>query len=299
MGKILRLYQISFLVFLLSIIVTPGFKAVFITLHIFEVWALLLMVPALYLMIKHAWTGNPEAKIVLIGVVIFLVTCINDIMIDLARWDTIRLIPIGFVAIMLSMAMSLANKFTRAYSHLESEVKGRTEELKFANEQLAEAASRDMLTGLLNRRGFSTFAKIEVERCLRSKRAFSIILSDIDKFLHFNDTYGHACGDYVLREIATLIRENIRDIDSAARWGGEEFIIILSEVDHNNSMIVAEKIRKIIEQNKFIFEDNLMEVTMTFGVSVFNPAGTLEQCIQLADDALYRGKNEGRNRVVS
>lgn len=297
-GRLLRAYQLSFIVWSLSLIVIPGVNIIIATLHIFEAWALLAIAPMLYSMIKETIKGNPEARIVLIGVLVFLVTCTNDIMIDLARWDTIRLIPAGFAAIMLAMAISLANKFTTAFNNLECEVEARTEELKSANDQLAEAASRDMLTGLLNRRGFSTTANAEVKRSLRSNRPFSLILSDIDKFKIFNDTHGHACGDYVLQKIASLLSGNIREVDSAARWGGEEFILMLPEVDHVNSMAVAEKIRKVIEQHKFVFEGKQLEVTMTFGIAVFNAVDSLEQCIQRADEALYRGKDEGRNRVV-
>ena len=157
--------------------------------------------------------------ITMIGLVIFLAACANDLMIDIAGWETARLLPLGFVAIMVSMAVSLANRFTNVLNDLEGEVAQRTTDLSSANQRLAVVARQDPLTGLLNRRGFIEVAAREMQRFLRTGRAFSIVLADLDNFKKLNDRYGHACGDYVLQEVARLLDERVRDMDSVARWG--------------------------------------------------------------------------------
>ncbi|MCP4221566.1 MAG: GGDEF domain-containing protein, partial [bacterium] len=132
----------------------------------------------------------------------------------------------------------------------------------------------------------------------RFKRPFALIFSDIDKFKVFNDRYGHDCGDYVLVSIAEILRSVLRESDSISRWGGEEFVILLPENGLEQGRLVAEKIREKVASEKYYYKERELSITMTFGVSVFDGTCSIDDCFKKADDAMYLGKQQGRNRVV-
>ena len=297
-GRLLRIYQFSFVVLMAMVVLAPGLDILYYTLRPFEILALPFIFFLPWVIIRETRAGNAEARTALIGMLIFMATAVNDIMIDLARWETVRLLPLGFVAIMLSMAISLANRFTSVLNNLEGEVAQRTTELSVANLKLEAAARRDPLTTVLNRRGFIDEAEAEMQRFFRTGREFSIVLSDLDHFKTFNDQYGHACGAYVLQEVANILDERVRDMDAAARWGGEEFILMLPETSSEGAFQVAEKLRGFIENKRFEFERQQLGVTMTFGIATYRKGETLDNCIARADAALYEGKEKGRNRVT-
>jgi diguanylate cyclase (GGDEF)-like protein len=121
---------------------------------------------------------------------------------------------------------------------------------------------------------------------------------DIDHFKRFNDTYGHACGDYVLQQVAKIISEGVRNHDLAARYGGEEFVVLLGNTDAPSAMMVAERIRKNIEACDFNYENQHMTVTISIGVAVLQPGKKISpaKLVEYADEALYISKNNGRNR---
>lgn len=180
---------------------------------------------------------------------------------------------------------------------LELEVAARTEELKKANKVLQLMSRTDDLTGIPNRRDIMEKIRYETYRAQRNNRAFALILGDIDKFKSFNDTYGHDCGDGVLRSVAQAMRTMLRKHDYIARWGGEEFLVVLPETDEEGAHIVSERIRAKVESTENIFAGKTLHVTITLGVAMFDPRLGVERSIALADKALYRGKEHGRNRV--
>ncbi len=165
--------------------------------------------------------------------------------------------------------------------------------------QLDYLARTDSLTKLPNRRDFMEHANMEMSRYKRNGSPFSIVMIDIDFFKKINDAFGHECGDYVLVETAECIRKNLRTHDHIARWGGEEFIILLPETESEGAVEVAEKIRCQIQDDQFIFGSYCPEVRLTLGVSAIESGKTLQDCIRMADQALYRGKKSGRNKVVT
>jgi diguanylate cyclase (GGDEF)-like protein len=248
--------------------------------------------------IREARSGNREARTGLVGVLLFAAACTNDLMIDFAGWEGTRLVPLGFAAIMLSMVISLANRFTTVFTNLEVEVAQRTADLRSANQQLGEVARADPLTGLLNRRGFTEEAESEIQRVQRTGREFSIVLADLDNFKGFNDQHGHACGDYVLQQVARLLSEGLRGVDRISRWGGEEFMLMLPETSSEGAALLAEKLCTSLEGRIFEYADLSLSVTMTFGIATFRNGDTLDNCIGSADAALYQGKEQGRNRVT-
>ncbi|MEM7020744.1 MAG: GGDEF domain-containing protein [Pseudomonadota bacterium] len=137
----------------------------------------------------------------------------------------------------------------------------------------------------------------EIVRYQRSKRPFCIIMADIDHFKRVNDTYGHDTGDFVLKSVAQVFIEKIRAQDIVARWGGEEFIFLLPESNLAGAAMLAEKIRQAVA-NRRIQKEEVFDVTITCGVCQFEDSSSLDECIALADAALYQGKEQGRNQVV-
>jgi diguanylate cyclase (GGDEF)-like protein len=167
-------------------------------------------------------------------------------------------------------------------------------------EQAQNLATHDGLTGLVNHREFQSVLKDEITRAIRYNDPLSLVLCDIDFFKKINDTHGHPFGDIVLKEISSKLRSNIREgVDIAARYGGEEFALVLVKTDGQNAVETVERIRQSIANTPFKGthgED--LRVTMSFGIAVYREhAKQLDQFIAKADKALYRAKENGRNRV--
>lgn len=172
--------------------------------------------------------------------------------------------------------------------------------IQYEKEEFAKASKQDPLTGLYNRREMWSRMEIEKERQLRMSKPFTVIIGDIDNFKNVNDTFGHDTGDYVLITLAKIMKDMVRGIDFTARWGGEEFLIMLVETNLDDGQNVAERIRRKIESTKFEYKDLTIPITMTFGLSVYKGASdNIEDCIKRADQALYRGKYQGKNKVVA
>ncbi len=163
---------------------------------------------------------------------------------------------------------------------------------------LYNEAMEDPLTGLRNRRGLHA----HYERRIATLRIFekaSIVMCDIDHFKRVNDTYGHNAGDEVLKYVANLLQNSIRIDDGAFRWGGEEFILLLPHKSTAEAVILAERLRTLIEDSVINFEGTDIKITMSFGVSEINPELTTEENVEAVDAKLYYAKEHGRNRVIS
>lgn len=169
------------------------------------------------------------------------------------------------------------------------------EEIEKKNEQLLTMASRDALTSLYNRAYFFKVANDNLKRDIKAKCDVSYILADIDHFKTVNDRYGHLKGDYVLSEIARLLREKLRKTDIIGRWGGEEFIVQINDTDADEAKLIAEKLRLCIARHKF---QDMEQVTISMGVSQMKETDNRESLFRRLDDSLYLAKLTGRNKVV-
>ncbi|WP_271253666.1 GGDEF domain-containing protein [Pseudanabaena sp. Chao 1811] len=161
---------------------------------------------------------------------------------------------------------------------------------------LHQAANTDVLTHLLNRRAMMQKLEKEINHFYRSDRPFAIILIDVDFFKRVNDVYGHDGGDTVLMHLAQILQTKMRHIDSASRWGGEEFLILLPDTTLYKAQEIAERLRSYIEANP---TQSNIQITISLGIAVIRQHGnSLESLITAADHALYEAKRTGRNRVV-
>ena len=174
----------------------------------------------------------------------------------------------------------------------------KSQALQKAVSELEVFSKTDPLTELFNRRYMAEKISQECEKYKRSYNKFSIIITDIDFFKEVNDTYGHDCGDYILTELSELLKAQLRSQDYLARWGGEEFLILLTDTDVCRSAIMAERLRKRVMEHVFAYHDKIIKIEMTFGISEYNDEPSMEDTIKRADRALYRGKATGRNKCI-
>lgn len=172
--------------------------------------------------------------------------------------------------------------------------KNKEKELECKNKDLTRDALTDYLTGILNRRAIMTVMEKNVGYFKITQKDVSVAILDIDSFKHINDTKGHSYGDYVLIEVSKILKKNLRKKDSIGRYGGEEFMIVLSDTKACEALAIIEKIRIIIE--KHLFEEEV-QVTISGGIKEFNNE-FLSDFINQADMKLYQAKKAGRNRII-
>ena len=174
--------------------------------------------------------------------------------------------------------------------------------MKDYSEKLYELANRDSLTGCANRRYFMELADDEVVKSRRYRRPLTFLMLDIDKFKSINDTYGHSVGDEAIRGLVRTCQNHLRRVDHMGRLGGEEFAVMLPETDVEGATIVAEKLRKLVEQQIIEYAEAKLSYTVSIGAAQMRPADpqqTLAVILNEADEALYAAKNGGRNRVIA
>ena len=166
------------------------------------------------------------------------------------------------------------------------------------HEEIYRLMTMDALTQTHNRRYFNEALEREYQRSLRYHRALALVLFDIDHFKQINDTYGHVAGDSVLRQLARVVKPRLRQQDVLARVGGEEFAVLLPEVEPAGALVAAEKVRRLVESARFLVDQREFGCTVSAGVASFDPRLTTPQMLyEAADRNLYEAKRGGRNRV--
>ncbi len=174
----------------------------------------------------------------------------------------------------------------------------KAQHLKESNEELAVAASTDALTQLLNRRAFLQHFDAQIEQYQRDKQPFTVAIMDLDHFKSVNDDYGHDIGDQVLRAFAEVVSSSIRQHDIAARWGGEEFVLLLPDLQEAQAFNILDSLRQNTSNREIVTEQGTLKVTVSIGVVQFSEAlNNAEDTIALADKALYKAKDNGRNCI--
>ncbi len=163
--------------------------------------------------------------------------------------------------------------------------------------QALKMAYTDPLTQTNNRTAFDNSLSREIQLANRNSRPLSIIFFDIDHFKNINDTYGHECGDIALSTAANCIKEALRDSDIVFRYGGEEFVILLSDTNLNGAKVIAERIRQQIENHRLAYNMEILKLTASLGISSLRGNDNKDSLIKRADNAMYRAKDNGRNQV--
>jgi diguanylate cyclase (GGDEF)-like protein len=213
--------------------------------------------------------------------------------IDYTRFDDLSVrswhqIPETWALIFISISISI----------LIAIVAQSNSDLKKLKDKLEMLSNTDSLTGIHNRRYFLESAIPVINRDVRLKNDSFIMVLDIDYFKKINDTYGHAAGDTVLMEIASRIAYILRSYDLFARYGGEEFIMLVSDIDEDGVIYLAERIRRNISEKPINIEKRSLTITASLGLSQLSPINDLNTAIELADKALYEAKENGRNQVI-
>jgi len=179
-------------------------------------------------------------------------------------------------------------------------IKDLNDELKRANDKLKALVDIDDLTGLFNMRSLYKKLDFEIDRAKRFKRSVCAMMMDMDHFKRVNDNNDHLFGSFVLSEVGKIIRDNIRKVDFAARYGGDEFLLVLTEIDLAGAKAFAERLRTVIERKTFSNDIHTIKLTASLGVAICSPAQKFidaKMLVRDADRALYSAKENGRNRV--
>ena len=203
---------------------------------------------------------------------------------------------VGMVVVVLLSSTFLTTRVQSTREHLRRQ----KAELARALEQIRQLATHDDLTGLLNRRAMLDRMQLEQRRSLRSGSPLLIAQLDIDHFKAVNDTHGHAAGDLVLQSFADTVRRNVRDTDVLARWGGEEFVLLLCDTPAADAVTLMERLRQAVQAMQVPVPQSggPITVTVSIGLARHTPADPLAGTLERADRALYAAKAGGRNRVV-
>ena len=215
---------------------------------------------------------------------------------DKPIWRSVLLLSILFT--ISSVIWLRISTLKRRSADLALKVEEKTRDLEAMIEKLTLLSTQDSLTGLKNRRYFTQRANAEWQEFKRHNRTFSLLIVDIDFFKNINDEYGHHVGDEVLVEVAKSLESNLRESDVIARWGGEEFLILLPSLNVQEAYWVAEKLRKCVAEQVIEAPPYSVKVTITCGVADIKDYGSIDACIHAVDKKLYEGKESGRNAVV-
>lgn len=211
-------------------------------------------------------------------------------------WNYEFLISLVFV-----LALVVVNLLAMEIATLRFTLKRRNQYLAIMTEKNKQLAITDSLTGLSNRRQIMRDLSRQKALGDRGNYNFCVVFVDLDYFKQVNDTYGHATGDKVLQQVAELLKTSIRNVDFVARLGGEEFVLVLVQMDYSSGLALADRVREILAQQTFTTatqEQKIFNLTASFGVASFKPGESIADLIDRADKAVYLAKNSGRNQVI-
>ncbi len=185
----------------------------------------------------------------------------------------------------------------RIRTHLR--IRDLTQQLIYVNERLKELVDTDDLTGLFNMRSLYQKLEFEIERGKRFGRDVCVVMMDMDHFKSVNDGYDHLFGSYVISQVGKIIQQSTRNIDIPARYGGDEFLMVLTEVSYDGAMLFCERLRKYIEKNIFQSGTDTIKLTASLGFAITKPGESISarELVRRADNALYHSKRTGRNKV--
>jgi len=189
------------------------------------------------------------------------------------------------------------NKLKLSMQQANMELVVKNENLISAQNRLEMLATNDELTKVFNRRYAMTYLDKVFAELKRHHENFVVVLADIDHFKSINDRFGHPAGDEVLRRFSSVIKQQLREVDTVARFGGEEFLIMLPKTKELEAKAIIQRLCEMVAEQSFEFDQKTINVTASFGLAYYKVGDTVEKLIERADMALYHAKNSGRNNV--
>jgi len=304
-----RWTQLAMLGGAVVVALAPGVLTALALLPIVQFSVLPLMAAALVAVVQRLRAGDREAPLVGFGMAVLTVTIVHDALVDRNVIVAPRVAQYGFAVLVIGMSVILGRRFQRALRErdaltrdLEARVESRTRELHEAYRKMEQLASYDGLTEVLNRRALTDRARHALSRAARHRSPFALAVIDVDAFKRINDTAGHAAGDAVLREVARRLAGAIRASDDVGRWGGEEFVVLLTDAGAQDAATAGERLRSRVAGSPIPLPDgSTRPVTVSVGLVATDgtrpEALDLDRLVAAADRALYRAKAEGRNTV--
>ncbi len=233
------------------------------------------------------WTGNPDAEMKMISYLGFPLEWLDGEM-------------FGTIGILDSKSRSYSETLKQVMGEFKNIVQKdlafleKTAEIEAMNENIIDISLRDSLTGLYNHKAIHEFLFIEIQNSIRYEKELTIAMVDIDRFKEVNDQFGHKMGDIVLSEFADMIKTRLRDADIIGRYGGDEFLIIFTDTSSEDAYAIIERLRKNAEKS----EGAGIGITISAGIASLDGKCTAEEIVGRADEALYKAKNRGRNKVI-
>lgn len=255
-----------------------GILSLYKTLSFLSIFSIVAIVVAVYVMpgkLKNA------SLISVISIPVFFVFSAKKIE-GLGSYELIQIIGYIFIIILFCSISAYHTDFYKRKQFAD-------------NKELLKVSVTDSLTGIFNRTKFNEELSRAIDFCGRDELPLSLIIFDIDDFKRVNDQHGHLLGDRVIQSVTSAIKQNIRSTDIFARWGGEEFVMLLPNTDLGMAMEMAERMRTCIQENNYHMTEN---ITCSFGLVLLNKDEEAESLIQRADKLLYIAKNKGKNTVV-
>lgn len=300
----LRLLQMPFAAGALAVALSPGLEVALAFLPLLEIYAAVAALVCLGCLAYWAYRGDRNAIGVGVGILALTIAMTRDSLIDRGAIVGPTYLTYGFAVMAAGLALSLGVRFHHAVEgldalsrELEKRVWQRTAELSHAYRRMEDLALRDPLTNLLNRRSIVERASAGLALAHRRQSPYSVALIDVDRFKAVNDAYGHAVGDRVLVAVAEALAAAVRISDDVARWGGEEFLVLLPDADNSSACRACERLRAAIEEIAVWDDDSPIRVTVSVGVASADVPVPFEDLMRRADYALYAAKEEGRNRI--
>lgn len=217
-------------------------------------------------------------------------------------WESLKAEGISEDNPLLGSHLDLARRFSKVSRRLDKISKisdGYQSQLKELNSTLQRASLTDTLTGIANRRAMLERLKSEANRAQRDGKTFTVLMLDLDHFKRINDTHGHDAGDLVIMAVAQTLENNLRNFDFCARWGGEEFLVLLTSTTMETAITVSEKLRGAVSAHEMTYDGQRIPISFSGGLALHPVNGNINETLKQADRALYAAKSGGRNRVIS
>lgn len=217
-------------------------------------------------------------------------------------WESLQAQGISEDNPLLGAHLDLARKFAKVSRRLDKISKisdGYQRQLKELNSTLQRASLTDTLTGIANRRAMLERLKSEANRAQRDGKTFTVLMLDLDRFKRINDTHGHEAGDLVIIAVAQTLENNLRNFDFCARWGGEEFLVLLTSTTLETAGAICEKLRSAVAAHQITYEGERIPISFSGGLALHPTHGNINDTLKQADRALYAAKTAGRNRIIS